>query len=236
MSGAATYQDSAVAPVQPCGARPQVGQIPRVSVILLNHNGEGIIGKCLDHLLAQTFDDFEIVVIDNNSSDASVAVLERYLSSGRISVVRSHKNLGVAGGRNLGVIHSQGAIIAFIDNDGYADSGWLAAAVRTMDSDPRTGVVASTVFFHRRKIILNGAGGTLNLQGYGGDFCFDCPYEFAQLPDRVLYAMGCGMVVRRAVLSAIGPFDEKLFNYYDDTEMGIRVWKSGYEVVVAPDA
>lgn len=209
---------------------------PRVSVLVLNHNGERIIGKCLDHLLAQTFDDFEILVVDNNSSDASLAVMEPYLASGRLSIVRASKNLGVAGGRNLGMRHVQGSIVAFIDNDGYAHPKWLAAAVTAIDSDVRLGVVASVVFFAGRKIILNGAGGTVNLQGYGGDFCFETSYEFARLPRRVLYAMGCGMVVRRDALDRIGPLDEKLFNYYDDTELGIRAWKSGYEVAVAPDA
>ncbi len=215
---------------------PDRASSPRVSVIVLNHNGERIIGKCLDHLLAQTFDDFEIVVVDNASADASLAVMEPYLGSGRLSIVRSGINRGVAGGRNLGVMHARGSIIAFIDNDGYADPGWLAAVVRTMDSSSAIGVVASVVFFASRKNILNGAGGTVNLQGYGGDFCFDTPFEFARLPHHVLYAMGCGMVARREVLDSIGPLDERLFNYYDDTELGIRAWKSGYEVVVAPDA
>jgi GT2 family glycosyltransferase len=215
---------------------PGLPAAPRVSVIVLNHNGEKIIAKCLEHLLAQTFDDFEIVVVDNNSADGSLPILERYLVSGRLSIVRARRNLGVAGGRNLGVRHAQGAIIAFIDNDGYAHPRWLAEVVKTIDSDPRIGVVASVVFFANRKVILNGVGGTVNYQGYGGDFCFDTPYEFAQLPRRVLYAMGCGMVVRKDVLDRLGPLDEKLFNYYDDTELGIRAWKSGFEVAVAPEA
>ena len=209
---------------------------PRVSVIVLNHNGERIIAKCLDHLLAQTFEDFEIMVVDNNSTDASLAIIEPYLGTGRLSIVRASRNLGVAGGRNLGMRHVQGSIIAFIDNDGFADPGWLAAAVKAIESDPRIGVAASVVFFAGRQIILNGAGGTVNLQGYGGDHCFNVPYEFARMPRRVLYAMGCGMVARAEVLKRIGPLDEKLFNYYDDTELGIRTWKSGYEVAVAPDA
>ncbi len=209
---------------------------PAVSVIVLNYNGAAIVGRCLDHLLAQTFDDFEILVVDNDSRDGSLAVLERYLGSGRLSVIRSQRNLGVAGGRNLGVKHAQGTIIAFIDNDGYADKDWLAEAVKMMESDRRIGVVAPVVFFAGRKIVLNGAGGTVNLQGYGGDHCFDVPYEFAQLPRRVLYAMGCGMVVRKEVLDSIGPLDERLFNYYDDVELGIRTWKSGFEVAIAPDS
>ena len=232
--------DPADAPPSGADAQPRIvpgpPAAPRVSVIVLNHNGEQIIAKCLEHLLVQTFDDFEIVVLDNNSTDGSLAIMERYLGTGRLAIVRAKRNLGVAGGRNLGVRHAQGAIVAFIDNDGYAHPRWLTEVVKTIDSDPRIGVVASMVFFANRKIILNGAGGTVNYQGYGADFCFNDPYEFAQLPRRVLYAMGCGMVVRKDVLDRIGPLDEKLFNYYDDTELGIRAWKSGFQVAVAPEA
>lgn len=220
----------------PQASTPGLTAAPRVSVIVLNYNGEKIISKCLDHLLAQTFDDFEIIVVDNASADGSLSVMERYLASGRLSIVRASHNLGVAGGRNLGVKYAQGSIIAFIDNDGYAHPCWLAEVVKTIDGDSRIGVVASLVFFANHKIILNGAGGTINYQGFGADFCFDTPYEFARLPQRVLYAMGCGMVVRKDVLDRIGPLDEKLFNYYDDAELGIRAWKSGFEVAVAPEA
>jgi len=205
-------------------------------VIVLNFNGERIIGKCLDHLLAQTYRDFEILVVDNNSVDGSLAIAQSYLTCGKLSIVRASRNLGVAGGRNLGLRYVQGEIIAFIDNDGYAAPGWLAEAVRTMDSDPRIGAVAPMVFFHRNKTILNGAGGSMNYQGYGRDLCFGTPYEFAQLKDRVLYPMGCGMVVRRTIFDRFGRFDPKSVYYYDDTELGIRVWRAGLQVALAPDS
>lgn len=207
-----------------------------VSVIVLNFNGQEIIGKCLNHLLAQTYPEFEIIVVDNNSRDGSLGILQEYLGTGKLSVVQSKRNIGVPGGRNLAVLYARGDVIAFIDNDGYADKNWLTEAVRTLGLDPGIGAVASVVFFSRRKIILNGAGGTMNLQGHGGDLCFNAPYEFAELPDEVLYPMGCGMVVRRNVLEKIGPLDRRLFNYYDDVELGIRIWRSGFRVVVAPNA
>ena len=77
------------------------------------------------------------------------------------------------GGRNLGLLHAKGDVVAFIDNDAYASRTWLAEAVGTLHSDPSIGAVASLVFFDKHKIILNGAGGTLNYQGYGGDLCFN---------------------------------------------------------------
>ncbi len=207
---------------------------PRVSVIVLNFNGEKIIARCLDHLLAQTFTDLEILVVDNHSTDGSLAAAERYLGCGKLSILRAGRNLGVAGGRNLGLRYVQGEIIAFIDNDGYADPDWLSEAVATMDSDPRIGAVAPVVFFSRNKAILNGAGGIMNYQGYGRDLCFDTPYEFAQLRERVLYPMGCGMVVKREIFDRFAGFDPKSVYYYDDTELGIRVWRAGMQVAVSP--
>ncbi len=207
---------------------------PRVSVIVLNFNGANILAKCLDHLLAQRYQDFEILVIDNHSADDSAAIAERYLGCGKLSVVRAARNLGISGGRNLGLLYAQGRVIAFIDNDGYAAPDWLAEAIARLDSDPRIGAVAPVVFFQRNKAILNGAGGVMNYQGYGRDWCFDTPYEFAQLRDRVLYPMGCGMVIRREIFERTGGFDPRLVRYFDDTELGIRVWRAGMQVAVAP--
>jgi GT2 family glycosyltransferase len=209
---------------------------PLVSVIVLNLDGEAIVGRCLDHLLAQTHPRVEIIVVDNGSSDGSLAVLERYVRTGRVSVVRNASNLGVPGGRNQGVLYARGDVVAFMDNDGYAAPTWLEAALRTLETDDRIGAVAPAVFFNKRKIILNGVGATINRQGYGGDLCFNQPYEFAAVPGDVLYPMGCGMVIRRSVMDRIAPLDDILVNYYDDTEVGIRIWKLGYRVVTAPES
>jgi GT2 family glycosyltransferase len=207
------------------------------SVVVLNYNGKDVIEKCLEHLHAQTYPRIEVIVVDNGSADASVALLEDHASRGDVRLVRSATNLGVAGGRNLGIRHCNGQIVAFLDNDAYAAPSWLERLVARMESDDRVGAVASLVFFNRNKLVLNSAGGTLNLRGHGADWCFNVPYEFATLPDEVLYPTGCGMAVRRDVLEAIGPHDDVIPYYgYDDVEVGIRTWLSGYRVVLAPDA
>jgi GT2 family glycosyltransferase len=209
---------------------------PLVSVIVLNYNGAAIIGRCLDHLLAQTYPNVQLIAVDNASRDDSPAILDRYAADDGVTVVRSDANLGCAGGRNLGLAAAQGDIVAFMDNDGYASPTWLAEAVGLLAGNASIGAVAALVFFNGHKLILNGAGGTLNQRGYGGDFCFKEPFEFAHLPHHVLYPMGCGMVVRRHVLDAMGGFDVPLFNYYDDVEVGLWVWRLGLEVALAPEA
>ncbi len=209
---------------------------PLVTVVVLNYNGAAIIGRCLDHLLAQTYQRMQLIVVDNASSDDSRAILDRYAAGGRVTVVYSAENLGCASGRNLGLRVAEGEIVAFMDNDGYASPTWLAEAVGLLTGKACIGAVAALVFFNRHKLILNGAGGTLNRRGYGGDFCFKEPFEFARLPYHVLYPMGCGMVVHRHVLDAMGGFDDALFNYYDDVEIGLWVWRLGLEVALAPEA
>lgn len=209
--------------------------LPFVSVIVLNFNGADVLPRCLDSLLAQDYPNYEVLVVDNASSDASLAILEDHLPSDKLTVIRSETNRGVPGGRNLGVLHARGEIVAFIDNDGYARPDWLRGLVMPFD-DESVGAVASLVFFARKKIVVNGAGGALNLAGYGGDHGFRSSLEFAEIPNEVLYPMGCGMAVRRSIVDSVFPLDEKIFNYFDDVEVGIRVWNAGKRVVVAPGA
>lgn len=209
---------------------------PLVTVVVLNFNGERILAACLDRLLAQTYPRLELIVVDNHSTDGSANVLSSYEARHGVTVIRSPENRGCPGGRNLGLAAAAGEIVAFMDNDGYASPQWLERAVEILAGDDAIGAVASLVFFNRHKLILNGAGGTLNWRGYGGDYCFKEPYEFAGIPQHVLYPMGCGMVVRRAVLDRMGGFDESLFNYYDDAEVGFWAWRMGLQVVCAPEA
>jgi len=215
-------------------ARASTG--PSVSVIVLTVNGAKVLERCLQHLYAQTYTNFDIIVVDNGSSDESHLVLKRFLSTGKLSVIRSPYNRGCPGGRNLGFSYATGDLVAFIDNDGYAAPDWLERVVERFQSDKQAGAVASMVFFEQHPLIVNGIGGALNYQGYGVDCGIQQPYEFLDPPKAVAYPMGCGMVIRREVFDRLGPLDEAVANYYDDVEVGIRTWKLGYTVITAPDA
>ena len=88
---------------------------PLASVIVLNFNGADIIGRCLDHLLVQTYPNVQLIVVDNASSDGSREILERYAATHGVRVVYSAENLGCAGGRNAGLQVAEGEVIAFMD-------------------------------------------------------------------------------------------------------------------------
>jgi len=206
------------------------------SVIVVCFNSESTLGRCLRHLFDQDHPNYEVIVVDDGSTDGTTAVAEAASSEGPLKLVRAKCNRGCPAARNLGLLEARGEIVAFIDADGFAARDWLRRLAARFDGDPTIGAVASTVFFDENPLVLNGAGGTVNRQGWAADLSMNEPYEGAQLADEALYAMGCGMAFRRESLARVGPFDDRMLNYYDDVDYGIRLWRAGYRLLVAGDA
>jgi GT2 family glycosyltransferase len=204
-------------------------------VIVVCWNSADVIGRCLRALLEQEYGSYEIVVVDDGSEDQTRAVAERELA-GRGTVVASAVNGGCPHARNLGLEHAKGEIVAFVDADGFAAPSWLREVVAAFGADRTIGGVASTVFFADDPLAINGAGGTVNRQGWAADLAMNESYEWAELAGEALYPMGCGMAVRREAIDQVGGFDDRMLNYYDDVDYGVRLWRAGYRVVVAGDA
>ena len=210
--------------------------VPLVSVIVVCWNSADVLGRCLRQLQAQDYPDYEIIVVDDGSQDDTIEVAERASTRGELTIVRSPRNRGCPHARNLGLRHAKGEIVAFIDADGYAAPSWLRHVVEAFAADATVGAVASTVFFDANPLVINGAGGIVNCQGWAADLSMNESYEWAEIASEALYPMGCGMALRRSALERVGSFDDRMLNYYDDVDYGVRVWREGYRVLVAPDA
>ncbi len=209
---------------------------PPASVIVVCWNSADVLGRCLRRLQAQDYPDYEIVVVDDGSRDKTLQIAEQAAARDGLKIVRSARNRGCPHARNLGLSHAKGEIVAFIDADGFAAPSWLRHVIAAFGTDESIGGVASTVFFADNPLVLNGAGGIVNRQGWAADLSMNEPYERAQIASEALYPMGCGMAVRRSALERVGPFDDRMLNYYDDVDYGTRLWRAGYRVVVAPAA
>jgi GT2 family glycosyltransferase len=209
---------------------------PKVSVIVVCWNSERVLSRCIEQLLQQDYGNYEVVVVDDGSDDATLKVAESMLTCKEGKIVRGLVNRGCAHARNLGMRHATGEIIAFVDADGYADARWLSRIVAAFDSDETLGAVASTVFYALNPLVVNGAGGTVNRQGWAADLSMNESFESAQIATEALYPMGCGMAIRRSAVDRVGDFDAHIINYYDDVDYGIRLWRAGYRVIVASDA
>jgi GT2 family glycosyltransferase len=207
-----------------------------VSVIIPAWNGAQELPACLDALLAQTHDKThggcEILVVDNASVDGSGdLVAARYP---QVRLIRNARNLGFAGGCNVGLELAQGEVLVLLNQDTEVHPGWLAALVTVLDADPTIGIAGSKALYPNGAI--QHAGGVVDLQGSGSHRGYRQPDngQFDDLAD-VDYVTGASLALRRAVYAQIGGFDEGFeVAYSEDVDFCLRAQAAGWRVVYAP--
>jgi GT2 family glycosyltransferase len=206
---------------------------PLVSVIILNFNGENYLKLCLLSVLDTKYPNFEVIFVDNASTDSSLKVVEKNFGNDkRLRVFTSSENLGFSAGNNFGFSHARGHYIVFLNNDTIADPYWLDALVSTMEKDKTIGLAGSTILSIDGKK-LRGAGGLWSDYllflwpvgaGKEGDFKFIPTFE-------VSFATGCSLIARKEFLNEIGLFDPEIPYNYDDTMLSVKTWLAGKRVV-----
>lgn len=208
---------------------------PRVSVIIVNLNGRHLLDECLAALLNQTYprDLIEIIVVDNGSKDDSVAHLRSAHS--QVRVIEAGANLGFAGGNNLGAQHAGGELLALINNDAIADPQWLRIMVDAMQSAPDVACVGAR--------LLNGdgtridfAGTAMNITGRAFQIDEGLPANDDTQVREMFAACGGAMLIKRDVFLHSGGFDADYIAYYEDVDLGWRLWLMGQRVLYAPAA
>jgi hypothetical protein len=212
-----------------------MGATPTVSVILVNYRGVQDTLEALGHLNQVDWpqDKLNIVVVDNASGDDSVVRLSAVEG---ITLVPSAKNLGFAGGCNLGVSHSTGDIVAFLNNDAKPDAQWIAAAVTAFESSAKVGAVASTVLsWDGSTVDYQGSGMTWYGMGYRPNTGKKAPKK-KPVRKEVLFGTGSAMFVRRDVYDQLGGFDERYFMFFEDVDFGWRLNLAGWSYLYEPES
>jgi GT2 family glycosyltransferase len=193
-----------------------------VSVIIINYNGRRFLGACLESLRAQDYTDFEIIVVDNASTDGCADWLSEHYPE--VKVVRAQRNLGFAGGNNEGVRHACGEWVVLLNNDTTVQPNWLRELIAPLIRGDAA-LVGSRVFTNGIDPRYYERGGTISLLGYNIMRVFDDP--------EVLFsANGCAMAFRRALFPE--PFDEDYFFYSEDVYLSLRARFLGLEVKQVP--
>ena len=213
------------------------GDLPAVSVIVVNLNGRALLGDCLDSIAAQEYPAAQVqtIVVDNGSTDGSLQfVREAYPW---VQVIEAGRNLGFAAGCNLGARKASGDFVAFLNNDARADAGWLQAMVEATQTDPAIACIAAKILDQDGKTI-DFVGTAMNLTGRAFQIDEGLPVspDAHDEPAEVLAPCGAAMLVRRDIFWQIGGFDEEFVAYYEDVDLGWRLWLSGYEVLFSPQA
>ena len=213
--------------------------LPFLSIIVLTYNTRDLVLKCLDSFYGSaTHHGWQIIVVDNGSTDDTArAVAERFPA---VELVRSERNLGFAGGINLGLQRATGRVIILMNSDVLASAETLKAAARTLLAQPEIGALSPLLRTPEGKpqpfafgrdqtlgyLLLRGLRTILGL-GPMHQWDVKCPIE-------VDWVSGACMLVRREVVKQVGLLDEQFFLYFEDNDWCLRMRKAGWRVLYDP--
>ncbi len=201
------------------------GEVKRtrfISVIIPNHNGARTIGECLKAVFASRYDNYEVVVVDDCSSDESAEIIRTF----PCRIKRLEKRMGASAARNAGVVESRGEVLFFTDADCLPDENALQISSAAIDMHPKaiiggtyTPMPADTDFYSRfQSVLIN---------------CFE---TWKQEPD---YIAAHAMIMERSVFSHKGGFAADIFwektAGIEDVEFSHRMRRAGYRLVMNPD-
>jgi GT2 family glycosyltransferase/glycosyltransferase involved in cell wall biosynthesis len=209
-----------------------------VSLIVVNYNGRSVLPDCLASLAALEWPRgaLEVILVDNGSSDGSLELARQALPDIRL-LPQTH-NLGFAPACNLGAQAAHGEYLAFLNNDARVPADWLRAMTAPLEGAPDDlACVASTLLSWDGQRV-DFVGGALN--PYGRAFQVDqgLPYDPSRYRGQreTLFACGGAMLIRSAVYREVGGFDDEFIAYFEDVDLGWRLWLMGYRVLLVPDA
>ena len=214
----------------------------KVSIVIPHWNNVDVISECLNSILLTDFSDFEIIVVDNASTDNSVEWIKSNYPS--VKIIENDENYGYAGGCNIGADHSSGEYIIFLNNDTIQEKNWLSILVETMNSNANIAALQPKVLNYYDRNIFDYAGGS------GGHMDIYC-YPFARgrvfekqekdlgqynNKEKCFWSSGTCFMVRKNLFYEAGCFDDTFFAHMEEIDLCWRFYAMGFEVWVEPQS
>jgi GT2 family glycosyltransferase len=204
-----------------------------ISVIVLNYNGKRYLDDCLCSLKSQTYSSFEVIVVDNGSTDFSHEYIKAQYPW--VKLLRNEKNLGFAGGTNTGIKQARGEYILTINNDTKVEKNFIKCLKQPMESDQRVGMCASKMLFPDGKI--NSTGICISRSGAAWDRgMFEQDNGQYNRREEVFGPCAGAALYRKEMLDEIGLFDEDFFLYMEDVDLAFRGRLAGWSCIYVPEA
>jgi glycosyltransferase involved in cell wall biosynthesis len=210
-----------------------MGPSPFVSVVIITRSRARWVRGCLEHLYRQDYpQSFEIIVVDSSSNEKTQRVLDDFPEVRRARIPDGRNNMPQA--RNLGILHSRGDVIAFLDDDSYAHPTWLSQLMKHYAA-PDVGGVGGRLIDPTRPLFGEGVG-AIRLYPH---VQFTCNFTVDTVdPIDVDWLTGGNMSFRRSALQEIGKFDHRYtgWNSMEEVDVGVRVKQAEYRLVYEPRA
>jgi hypothetical protein len=204
-----------------------------VSVIIVNWNGRHFLQECLDSVLTQGFADFEVIVVDNGSSDGSSEFIRNNYHS--VKLVCLAENRGFTGGNLAGYDVALGQYIALLNNDTQVDGAWLKSLVGIMQTQPDVGICASRIIIDGTNLI-DSAGDMMTTAFSGTKVGHRQPASLYEESRTVHGGCAAAILYRKCMLDQIGFLDDDFFFNHEDTDLNMRAWLAGWKCEYVPEA
>lgn len=211
---------------------------PRVQIIILNWNGFADTLRCIVSQERQTYPNFQIVIVDNGSADASLKAFADIRE--RAEVIALPKNLGYTGGNNFAMkraFEADADYVWLFNNDAEADPDALAKIVCACEADPRNGLASPLVLEADDHNVVQFGCGLFDLDKLTYVPSYDKAQSHnwqRQFPSRIALH-GTALLVRRSLYKAIGGFDDNFFAYWEDIDYSMRSSKAGFRNIAVLD-
>lgn len=216
---------------------------PEISVIIPHYNGVEILRDCLRSLYNSTNLSLEVILVDNASTDDSVKMVRAEFPA--VKILPQSRNLGFAGGCNIGIRAAQAPFVLILNNDTIHQPGWLELLLDKIKSQPDLAAVQPKILSwqNRTQFDYSGAaGGEMDIFGFPfarGRIFENIETDIGQyndLPDRIFWASGTAFLARRESLLEAGLFDEIFFAHMEEIDLQWRLQLIGYAIAVEPQA
>ncbi len=208
---------------------------PFISVIVPNWNGSRYLAGCLDSLRSQSYRQFEVLVVDNGSSDGSDRMVPELYPEFRLVALSS--NRGFAAAVNEGIRHSKGDLVVLLNNDAEAEAGWLERLAEASVVHPEVSFFTSKILLYDRRDVIHSAGDFYSKDGVPGNRgVWQQDRGQFDREEYVLAACGAASGWRRSLFEDVGLFDESLFMYCEDVDLSLRAQLRGHHCLYLPGA
>ena len=203
-----------------------------VSIIILNYNAGNLLLNCVDSVFKSTYSNFEVLVVDNISTDNSHVICKEKFE--KIRLIENKENLGYCEGNNVGIRNANGEFIVILNPDTTVEPNWLDHLMSAYNEFGE-GLYQPKFFSLNEKLVLQSTGNMLHIFGFG--FARDkgkIDDGKMESIEKINYASGTCLFTSKIVLDKIGLLDPFLFLYHDDLDLGWRAAHIGINSFYVP--
>jgi GT2 family glycosyltransferase len=210
---------------------------PLISIVIICWNSAQHLPRCLACVSRQTFRNFEVVIVDNGSTDEATNGLEEKYAKLDLRVERLASNQGFAAANNLGARLARGKWLILLNADAFPKPDWLEELVRASDEHPEISSFSSRQLQANHLNILDGMGDAYHVSGLAWRLGLGYPADRYGLVHSEIFSpcAAAAMYLREAFLNVEG-FDEDFFSYFEDVDLGFRLQLQGYRSLYVPRA